>query len=54
MKYIWRFLTSLRLNVTLLALSILLIFFGTLAQVDQGLYRAQEIWFTSWWVGRRS
>lgn len=51
MNTFWQFLTSLRLNVTLLALAILLIFFGTLAQVDLGLYRAQEIWFTSWWVG---
>jgi cytochrome c biogenesis factor len=37
----------LRLTVALLALSVLLVFFGTLAQVDQGLWRAQEVWFRS-------
>ena len=48
MKLIWKFFTSLRLTVVLLALSVLLIFFGTLAQVDEGLWKAQKIWFESW------
>ena len=43
-------MTSLRMTVTLLALSVLLVFFGTLAQVDEGLWRAQEIWFKSFFV----
>src|SRR5436190_13603515 len=49
---VWRFLTSLRLTVVCLALAVLLIFFGTLAQVDEGLWNAQKIWFYSyivWW-----
>src|SRR5580765_5422396 len=49
---IWRFLTSLRLTVTCLAFAVLLVFFGTLAQVDEGLWKAQKIWFYSyiiWW-----
>jgi hypothetical protein len=50
MKLIWKFLTSLRLTVVLLALAVLLIFFGTLAQVDEGLWRSQKIWFESWLV----
>ncbi len=50
MKLIWKFFTSLRLTVVLLALSVLLIFFGTLAQVDEGLWKAQKIWFESWIV----
>lgn len=44
---VWKIFTSLRLTVALLALSVLLVFFGTLAQVDQGLWRAQEVWFRS-------
>ena len=47
---LWRFLTSLRLTVTCLALAVLLVFFGTLAQVDEGLWKAQKIWFSSWIV----
>ena len=50
MKSVWKFFTSLRLTVTLLALSVLLIFFGTLAQVDEGLWKAQKIWFESYVV----
>ena len=47
-----RFITSLRLTVVLLSLAILLVFFGTLAQVNEGLYNAQHRWFHSffvWW-----
>jgi len=50
MKRFWKFLTSLRVTVVLLALSVLLIFFGTLAQVDQGLWKAQTVWFRSYYV----
>jgi hypothetical protein len=50
MNRFWKILTSLRITVTLLALSVLLIFFGTLAQVDQGLWKAQTIWFRSYYV----
>ncbi len=50
MKLIWKFFTSLRLTVVLLALSVLLIFFGTLSQVDEGLWKSQKIWFESWIV----
>jgi len=50
MKLLWKFFTSLRLTVVLLALSVLLIFFGTLSQVDEGLWKAQKIWFESWIV----
>lgn len=45
-----RFLTSLRLTVACLAVGILLVFFGTLAQVNEGLYNAQERWFRSFFV----
>ena len=48
MKLVWKFLTSLRLTVVCLAFSVLLVFFGTLAQVDEGLWKAQKIWFESW------
>jgi cytochrome c biogenesis factor len=50
MKSVWNFFTSLRLTVTLLALSVLLVFFGTLSQVDDGLWKAQKIWFESYIV----
>lgn len=44
------FFTSLRLTVVLLAVSIVLIFVGTLAQVHEGLYLAQDRYFKSWFV----
>jgi hypothetical protein len=50
MNRFWKILTSLRITVTMLALSVLLVFFGTLAQVDEGLWKAQAIWFRSWIV----
>ena len=47
----WRplldFFSSLRLTVVLLALSIVVVFFGTLAQTEDGLYVAQEKYFQS-------
>lgn len=45
-----KFLTSLRLTVVLLALSIVLVFVGTVAQADEGLYVAQDRYFKHWFV----
>src|SRR5262245_8550808 len=45
-----KFFASLRLTVVCLGLGILLVFFGTLAQVDEGLYAAQNRWFRSFFV----
>ena len=47
---IWKTLTSLRLTVTLLAFGILLVFVGTVAQADEGLYVAQARYFKQWYV----
>ncbi|MBZ5639376.1 MAG: cytochrome c biogenesis protein ResB [Acidobacteriia bacterium] len=47
---IWRILASLRLTVVLLAFGILLVFVGTVAQVDEGLYQAQTRYFKHWIV----
>jgi hypothetical protein len=44
------FFGSLELTVTLLTLSILLIFFGTLAQLDQGVWTVVKDYFRSWLV----
>ncbi len=52
MNKVFKVLTSLRLTVVCLSFAILLIFIGTLAQVDQGLYEAQNRYFRSlfvWW-----
>jgi hypothetical protein len=49
-KKLVQILTSLRLTVACLALGILLVFFGTLAQVNEGLYNAQDRWFRSFFV----
>lgn len=45
-----RFFTSLRLTVVLLAFAIVLVFIGTLAQVDEGLYNAQARYFRQWLI----
>jgi hypothetical protein len=42
--------TSLRLTVILLAFAILLVFIGTIAQVDEGLYNAQARYFRQWLI----
>jgi ResB-like family len=42
--------TSLRLTVILLAFAIVLVFVGTLAQVDEGLYQAQARYFREWLI----
>ena len=50
MKRIVEFFTSLKLTVTLLAFAIVLVFVGTLAQADEGLYGAQAHYFKQWIV----
>jgi len=50
MKRIGKFLSSLRLTVVLLALAIVLVWVGTVAQADEGLYQAQARYFKSWVV----
>lgn len=45
-----KFFCSLRLTVTLLCFSLVLVFVGTLAQVHEGLYSAQVRYFKSWLV----
>jgi len=49
-KNIVRFFSSLRLTVTLLAFAIVLVFIGTIAQADEGLYIAQSHYFRQWLV----
>ncbi|HEY1490776.1 MAG TPA: hypothetical protein VGF90_07025, partial [Verrucomicrobiae bacterium] len=44
------FFTSLKLTATLLAFAIILVFIGTLAQADEGLYGAQAHYFKQWVV----
>lgn len=60
MSSLWKFLTSLRLTVWLLAVSVVLVFLGSIAQAPEGLWNAQVRWFKSlivvrqagddWWV----
>ncbi len=45
-----RIFISLKLTVTLLAFAILLVFIGTLAQVNEGLYNAQSHYFRQWLI----
>jgi len=45
-----QFFSSLRLTVALLALGLVLVFWGTLAQVHLGLYQAQNDFFRSFFV----
>jgi hypothetical protein len=51
---IWKFFTSLRLTVVLLALGLVLVFLGTLAQVHEGLWNAQVRWFKGFLVIREA
>jgi hypothetical protein len=44
------FFSSLKLTVTLLAFAIVLVFVGTIAQADEGLYGAQAHYFKQWLV----
>ena len=48
--WVVKIFTSLRLTVILLAFAILLVFIGTLAQVDEGLYNAQARYFRQWLI----
>ena len=50
MKLLWKFLTSLRLTVVCLAFGIVLIWVGTVAQADEGLYIAQSRYFKQWFI----
>ncbi|WP_309386619.1 cytochrome c biogenesis protein [Cerasicoccus frondis] len=50
MNPIFRFFSSLLLTVVLLALSIVLVFFGTLDQVQWGINHTQKLYFESWYV----
>jgi ResB-like family len=45
-----KILTSLRLTVICLGFAVALVFLGSLAQVDEGLYDAQNRWFRSFLV----
>ena len=47
---VFKFFCSLRLTVALLALGIVIIFLGTLAQVHEGTWNAQKLYFQSWIV----
>ncbi len=49
-KKIVDFFKSLKLTVTLLAFAVVLVFVGTLAQADEGLYGAQAHYFKQWLV----
>jgi hypothetical protein len=49
-RSLWKFFTSLRLTVVTLVLSIVLVFIGTVAQADEGLYQAQERYFKQWFL----
>src|SRR5437773_10505172 len=44
------FFSSLRLTVVCLALGLVLVFWGTLAQVEVGLYKAQNEFFRSFLI----
>ena len=50
MKRLISILTSLRLTIILLALSTILVFIGTIAQANYGLYDAQDKFFKSFFV----
>jgi hypothetical protein len=47
---LYKFFTSLKLTVVLLGLGLVLVFWGTLAQVHLGLYKAQNDFFRSFFV----
>ncbi len=47
---LYRIFTSLKLTVVLLALGLVLVFWGTLAQVNLGLYKAQNDFFRSFFI----
>src|SRR3954469_1217855 len=45
-----KFFSSLKLTVVLLAFAIILVWVGTVAQADEGLYQAQSRYFKTWLV----
>ena len=47
---VWKLFTSLKLTVVCLAIGIVLVFLGTIAQVNEGLWQAQERWFKSFFI----
>ncbi|MEP6673040.1 MAG: cytochrome c biogenesis protein ResB [Chthoniobacter sp.] len=47
-RSLWKFLTSLRLTIVLLVCAIVLVFVGTVAQADEGLYQVQDRYFRHW------
>ena len=49
-----KILTSLRVTIWTLGISTALVFLGSLAQVNEGLWNAQERWFKSWFVFREA
>jgi len=54
MNAVLKFFTSLRLTVWLLGISVLLIYMGSWAQLDEGLWNAQVRWFQNWWIIRHA
>lgn len=50
LKWLFNFFSSVKLAVVLLALGLVLVFWGTLAQVKLGLYQAQHEFFRSWFI----
>lgn len=50
LKRFFKLFTSLRLTVVLLGMGIILVFWGTIAQVHLGLYKAQNDFFRSFFV----
>jgi hypothetical protein len=50
LERLYRLFTSLRLTVVLLALGLILVFWGTIAQVNVGLYKAQNEFFRSFFI----
>ena len=50
MRRVLNILSSLRLTVVLLAAAILLVFLGTIAQVHEGTWTAQKMYFQSWYI----
>ena len=48
LKRVAKFFSSLKLTVVLLAFAIILVWVGTVAQADEGLYQAQTRYFKTW------
>src|SRR2546423_4521157 len=50
LERLFKILASLKLTVVCLGIAIVLVFIGTLAQVDEGLYQAQTRYFRSFLI----